>query len=145
METLTETSSIDSFANVRWPQLPDNPGCGLQLKLRSCQEKRESYFSIKDEASQNQSRIADNRRTVESQAQVSSSRKVGASAAISGVLNATLAAEKGIGDFVKQLNSSIDAMNKDIAGYENLITTTTMSPTSTYRTLPTTTAPCGKS
>ena len=145
MITLTKTSSVNSFPAVKWPCLPDNPGRGIALKLRSSVEKRESYFSIKDEASRNLSRIANNRKAVEEQSKVSSSRKVSASEAIMSIVNSTLEAEKKFGDFSKQLDTSIDIMNKDIAGFELLITTTTAKPTSTYRTLPTTTAiPCGE-
>ena len=143
-ETLTQTSSVDNLATVKWPRLPDNPGQGVRLKLRASKEKRSSYFSIKDEASRNNSLIASNRKAVEAESKVSSSRKVSASEAIAGILNATIRAEKIFGDIIKQLLTSIDEMNKDIAKFELLVTTTTMMPTSTYRTGTTTTIPpCG--
>lgn len=138
VEILTETSSVDNCAKVSWPRLPDNPGQGIALKLRASQGKRDRYFSIKDETTQNQSKIAKYRIAVDVATKVSSSKKVGASEAIVSILNATIEAEKNFDDYAKQLSTSILEMNKDIAELEQLITTTTARPTSTYRTLSTT-------
>lgn len=141
VEILTETSSVDNCVKVSWPRLPDNPGQNIALKLRASQGKRDRYFSIKDETTQNQSKIANNRKAVDVATKVSSNRKVGASEAIVSVLNATIEAEKKFDDYAKQLSTSIVEMNKDIAELEQLITTTTARPTSTYRTLSTTNSP----
>ena len=140
MGTLTETSTVDCFSNLKWPKLPDNPGQGLLLKLRASREKRIKFSSIQDEAAKNQSRIAGNREAVEAQFQVSSGRKkVGAPAAIASVLNATLEAEKKFADMANQLGSTVAEIDKDIAEFESMITTTTPKPTSTMKTVTTST------
>lgn len=138
VEILTETSSVDNCAKVSWPRLPDNPGQGIALKLRASQGKRDRYVSIKGETTQNRSKIAKYRIAVDVATKLSSSKKVGASEAIVSILNATIEAEKNFDDYAKQLSTSILEMNKDIAELEQLITTTTARPTSTYRTLSTT-------
>lgn len=112
LETLTETSTVDDYANVKWPNLPDVPSQGIKIKLRTCQEKKRELFSIEENCVANQSKIAENRKSLES---------VKASV-IDEVKGAIIGVEENLKNYAKQLEVSIQEIDKT---YNELVESTT--------------------
>lgn len=148
MTTLVETDTVSNFPTLQWPNLPDNPGQGMKIKLRTCHDKKQEYFSIEGDCRKNQSRISLKREAINTQ-KVSSTavKKVQAtSSAVDDTLNATINVEALYAEYIKLLNTSIAQVEQmyDILVESTTITSTTLiiSSTSTSTT-PALVVPCG--
>lgn len=141
LTTLMDTTTVDDFPTLKWPKLPDNPGNGIKLKLRTCIEKERKYFSIGEDCTTNLTRITKKRMEIDSQT-VSSSRKVAAtSSAVFAAINATKEVEKKYSEYKILLNASINEVEKIYEDLEASILTTSTTATvltSTSTTLPVT-------
>lgn len=103
LETLTETSTVDDYPVVQWPNIPDRSATvNIKMKLRTCQEKKRELSMIEENCLKNQSKIAANRKAIEG---VKGS-------AIDEVRGAILGVEDNLRNYSLQLNVSIQEIDK---------------------------------
>lgn len=109
-QLMKDGSTIKNTPCAKWPRLPDRPGEQKTTRVRFAMNKKSEYLSIRENCLTNQSQIFDQRKLIEIQ-QVSS-KKVGNSAAIASVVNATIAVEKKFDEYVSVLNKAITEVDQ---------------------------------